>query len=283
MLISLHSVIQNAMRRNRAALNRLMRGHRHAVTGDIFGMTSRERRRLEQLPRFSHVKTPLLGRSIQITDPYWYVFMYREIMVEGAYVFRCEKKAPLIIDCGSNIGLSVIYLKYFYPDARIIAFEPDPNLFLVLQSNIATFEMSDVQLYNRAVWTTTATLGFRSDGAVGGRLCMSDLASANTQVQTERLRDYLDQEIDFLKLDIEGAEIEVLQDCCGKLENVERLFVEYHGKVHVPQQLDTLLLILRHSGFRYHIKEANPVQHPFFPEERNRTYDLQLNVYAYRD
>jgi FkbM family methyltransferase len=209
--------------------------------------------------------------------------MYREIMAESAYMFRCEGKSPLIIDCGSNIGLSVIYFKHLYPDARILAFEPDPQIFEVLRRNIAAYGFEGVELRNSAVWIGTGLLGFRADGAVGGRLCPTGRGPADTQVQAERLYNYLDRKVDLLKLDIEGAELEVLQDCRDRLLNVERLFVEYHGKPDVPQQLESLLGILRLAGFRYHMKDANPVAHPFLAEERGKLYDLQLNIYAYRD
>ena len=42
----------------------------------------------------------------------------------------------MIIDCGANIGISLIYLKMVLPQSKIIAFEPDPFLFDYLTRNI---------------------------------------------------------------------------------------------------------------------------------------------------
>ena len=60
---------------------------------------------------------------------------------------------PFIIDCGANIGLSVIYLKNLYPDAEIVAFEPDEQNFQLLQKNIASFGFKNVEARKEAVWT----------------------------------------------------------------------------------------------------------------------------------
>lgn len=271
------------VRKSRAAVTLLLKGHTPAFFGDTFGLTRRERQRLELLQPLTHTQTYLLGRLIQITDPWWYLFMYREILAEQAYLFRCDKKNPRIIDCGANVGLSVIYLKHLYPDATVTAFEPDPEICDVLRRNIAVFEFSGVDIKNSAVWIRKESLQFRSDGSVGGRLCPTDPEQGTTEVVAERLHNYLDQKVDLLKIDIEGAELEVLDDCRERLVNVERLFVEYHGKSGSPQRLELLLAILRLSGFRYHIKDANPISHPFLAEERGKVYDLQLNIYAYRD
>lgn len=64
--------------------------------------------------------------------------LFREIFIEPSYFFRTERPHPLIVDCGSNIGMSVIFFKLLYPDARVLAFEPDPAPFELLEQNIRT-------------------------------------------------------------------------------------------------------------------------------------------------
>ena len=65
--------------------------------------------------------------------------------------------------------------------------------------------------------------------------CLAGLKQAKgeddpkTTVTCVRLKDLLDDDIDFLKIDIEGAEYAVLKDCSDDLTNVKNLFVEYHG------------------------------------------------------
>lgn len=239
--------------------------------------------RLKGLPRLTRTVTQVSGHSLEITDPYWYLHCYREILQDEIYRFNAEKADPLILDCGANIGMSVIYFKHIYPSAQVIAFEPDPDIFAVLERNIGNLELADVDLHCKAVWTSETNKFFAPDGSVGGRLVENPRGAISREVECVRLRDYLSDTIDFLKLDIEGAEVEVIEDCAPKLTNVNYLFVEYHGRSGQDQRLHEMLRVLHDRGFRYHIKEAWPVAHPFLEEERPTFYDLQLNIFAYRN
>jgi hypothetical protein len=53
------------------------------------------------------------------------LFLLHEIFVNAEYEFRADHDQPCIIDCGANIGLSVLFFKALYPHATVIAFEPD--------------------------------------------------------------------------------------------------------------------------------------------------------------
>jgi hypothetical protein len=63
------------------------------------------------------------------------------------------------------------------------------------------------------------------------------------------LRDLLDSPVDFLKIDIEGAEYAVLKDCRDRLQNVRNLFVEYHAAPDEPQRLNEMLSWFSEAGF----------------------------------
>jgi FkbM family methyltransferase len=257
---------------------------RSQLVKDPLTISKKEVKRLGNCPRYFKTTSTVFGQPIQLTDPYWYLFMYREIFHEQIYKFVSKNNPPHIIDCGSNIGLSVLYFKYLYPNAKIIAFEPDPEIFNILESNLRAFGYQGITLHQKAVWNCDNVMPFFSEGSVGGRLSNQiDDGQKLIKVSTVRLKDYLEDHIDFLKIDIEGAEIEVIEDCAELLRNVEHLFVEYHGTCGEEQRLHHLLDILAKSSFRYHIREANPIKHPFVKEERARFYDLQLNIYCYRE
>ena len=68
-------------------------------------------------------------------------------------------------------------------------------------------------------------------------------------VQTQRLCDLLDVKIDLLKIDIEGAEYEVIKDCESNLKNVEKLFIEYHGNYDEMHKLNSILNTLLANNF----------------------------------
>src|SRR5690348_6625614 len=62
--------------------------------------------------------------------------MYRELFLERVYEVEGLPDAPRIIDCGGNIGMSVIWFKQRYPQARITVFEADPALADILAENV---------------------------------------------------------------------------------------------------------------------------------------------------
>jgi len=57
-------------------------------------------------------------------------------------------QAPLIFDCGANIGLATLYFKNLYLGARIVAFEADPETAAVLRENVSANHLQDVSVHN---------------------------------------------------------------------------------------------------------------------------------------
>lgn len=264
-----------------ALLSRLAR-FAELVSDDPSGLPLRERYRLARLPRYSATTTTLLGRRIAIVDAASFLVDVEEIFRRRVYDFAPAGEAPRIIDCGANIGLATIFLKQRFPRARVAAFEPDPAICAALRGNVAAFALTDVAVEQAAVWTANTALQFRREGAHSGRIARGDDPGSFVEVPAVRLRDLLRAPVDLLKLDIEGAETEVLLDCRGSLSAVSALFVEYHSRTGEPQTLDTLLAVLRGAGFRYHVTPAQVSPHPFLERPLSHGMDLQLNIYAFR-
>ena len=230
--------------------------------------------------------TILFGRNFEFVDGPGFLFLYDEIIEREIYKFSTDDPAPYIIDGGSNIGLSVLYFKQAYPKARIVAFEPDPNIFEVLQRNCRSFEFEDVELSDRALWVENGSLGFRREGSLGGRLADDGSSVLDVNVPTKRLRDLLTSKVTLLKLDIEGAETDVLEDCADLLVNVENMFVEYHSFADRPQSLHRLLNVVHEAGFRTHFHVYEPSPQPLFQRtirEGIDRLDMNLDVFCYRD
>jgi len=238
---------------------------------------------LKKIPRYTSAKTALLDRNLEIADVASFFSMYNEIFKKEVYKFKTKTQKPYIIDCGANIGLSVIYFKKLYPEAEIIGFEPDKRIFAMLQNNIKSFGLSNVQLIQKALWNKEGETIFSGEGADAGRLADENEMINPASVMTTSLRGYLGKPVDFLKIDIEGAETIVMEDCADLLINVKNLFVEYHSFDGKEQKLDILLSILKKAGFRYYIYNFGALSH--HPFEEKKTYlgmDLQLNIYACR-
>jgi len=237
--------------------------------------------RLRRMPRHQTALTTLLGKPFRILDAASFLSMEREILQQRIYAFSAANRSPRIIDGGANIGLSILFFKTLYPDCLLTAFEPDPKVFAVLEENVRVHGSEGVELLQRALWFEETSLDFASEGADGGRVTR-DKSAGSACVQTARLRDFLGDQIDFLKLDIEGAETEVLIDCADRLENVSNLFVEYHSFTSETQSLHTLFTILARAGFRVHVHPSSHSPQPFLHRNTQLGMDLQLNVFAYR-
>jgi len=112
------------------------------------------------------------------------------------------------------------------------------------------------------------------------------LEKNKTKVESIRLKEYLVKEetVDILKMDIEGAEIEVLKDCRESLSNVKNIFVEFHSYMIEPQRLSVVIDVLESAGFRYFVMQPENRVSPLINHfnKSNPGMDLQLNIFAYR-
>lgn len=238
-------------------------------------------KRLKYSPKKDIHTHVLFGKRTYFHSIGEYVYGLREIFADEVYLQNLPANS-YIIDCGANIGLSVIYLKKLCPAAVIIAFEPDPENFRVLKKNIESHKLSSVELKNEAVWTSNTTLNFASDGDMSSKIGTGK--HATVQVQAVRLRDFLNQKVDFLKIDIEGAEFGVVKDIQDKLLVVQNLFIEYHGSFQQNNELNEIFKIVVDNGFHYYIKEATAVyKHPFVRNVQDKPYDIQLNIFCFKN
>jgi FkbM family methyltransferase len=220
--------------------------------------------------------------TISFKRPYELLHSYTEIFSNELYRFQSVREVPLIIDCGSNIGLSVLFFKAIYPSSKIVAFEPDPNNFLLLQENVRQNHLQNIELNKAAVWTKDGEISFESNESEASHI--SDNPSSN-RVAAVSLRRIMEQytKIDFLKMDIEGAEWEVMKDVKDLLSRVDNLFLEYHGKARDTNKLNDLITILSTAGLRVYIRNAaDNLDRPFIQKETATIYDVQLNLFCYR-
>ena len=233
-------------------------------------------------PRYREQRVKFQGYRIRVPDAVSFIFQFKEIFVSRSYSFASQEQHPVIFDCGANIGLASLYFKSIFPSARVLAFEADPLLVSVLRDNLSGNGARDVEIIPKAVWVHSKGVSFTQEGADAGAIRFD---KAGVKVPSVRLKAFLRREkkVDFLKMDVEGAETEVLLDCGADLKIVRSLFVEYHGWPGDSQRLDELLRLLSKSGFRYALKSVSPLEQPLSKDGLISSSSLQLNIHAERD
>lgn len=251
--------------------------------GINFSAEMRELGRVRNHPTGKSGYTNILNKPFKFHDGASFAVTYQEIFQYNIYEFNASSKSRTILDCGANMGLSVVYFASRYPQHQIIAFEPDPALFEIVQENVKSFGFKNVTVHNKAVWNTEGTLNFFTDSAMGGRVENSYPGQTPQTIATVRLKDFINPEIDFLKIDIEGAEDTVLKDCGDSLSDVHNIFFEYHNDVTKPQSLHELLQLVGEKGFHYYIKESYTRKRPFIDKDLIcEVYDMAINVFCYK-
>ncbi|KAM3547045.1 hypothetical protein ARSEF1564_000086 [Beauveria bassiana] len=177
-------------------------------------------------------------------------FIYKEIFGDHCYDVAQLSDPRFIVDVGANIGLFSVYVKKKFPACKIVAFEPAPDTFAVLTKNLALHAAVDngsdsgVRTHRYALGATTGQGSLTFFPHLPGNSTLvpdekrqfQDLLGAEVgtnftdkmfgdagkvQVQIKRLSDVLSEEedededefaaIDLLKVDVEGAELNVLQ------------------------------------------------------------------------
>ncbi len=228
--------------------------------------------------RYQSFSVNISGYKIKVPDALSFIWQYKEIFVDQSYKFNSKNSSPLIIDCGSNIGLSALYFLQQFPTAKVYCIEADATIAKILKDNLIVNNCK-AEVVAKAAWIHNNGVSFSSEGSDSG-----SIGNGNVNIPSIDMNEYLNQfsEIDFLKMDIEGAENTVIPHCAEALKKVNTLFLEYHSSFSESQKLDELLSVLKNAGFHYYIKTENKRKSPFVNLHKERMYDLQLNIYAYR-
>ncbi len=222
------------------------------------------------------------GFKIEYNDIRALMGMYHEIIYQEHYRFATKSEKPVIIDCGANIGLSVLYFHRTHPKAQIIAIEADPAVAAVLRRNLEANGCS-ATVIEKAAWSNSdSEITFGQAGADSGSIFSTENV---IRVPTVRFKDIIEEypSIDLIKIDIEGAEMEVIEDCYSSLGRSKYVFIEFHSFPQREQRLERILELLASQGFRYKVLQARREEKPFMQDISNQEMDVQLNVFFHKN
>jgi len=166
--------------------------------------------------------------------------VFREIFVDRLYGIETDKACLRIIDAGANIGLAMLFFKLVAPDCRVTCFEPDPRNCAIIADNVRQNGLRDVDICRAALTDADGYVTMHANAALTGdtaqslsrtfreRLADTPKAIRSYEVPALSLRPFLDDPVDVLKLDVEGAEGRVIASLGDSLGDIGCVLMEYH-------------------------------------------------------
>jgi FkbM family methyltransferase len=208
--------------------------------------------------RPARLRIRIEGQSLQ-----WYVdndadvAVLREVFTQNSYDTTCVDP-KIVVDLGSHVGSSVLFFTRRFPAARVLAVEADPRNYRKLVRNVG--HLPQVTALNLAVSDKTGDTEMFSAGGLdswkSSTVGEATPFSTVVRVQADTLDSILKRsnitEVDLLKIDVEGAEMQVLRAFDG-LSRVRRIVGEAHPDL-MGGTMDDLRRVL--DGFDVEIAEG---------------------------
>lgn len=168
---------------------------------------------------------------------------------------RCVKQGMVVVDVGANLGdFTLVAAKATGPGGNVVAFEPDPQNVGWLTKSVERNGFKNVEIRREALSANeTLALLFLSDVSGWHTLNVGQIPLSGERppitVQTRPLDTLTLDRLDVVKIDVEGAEYEVL---CGAGQHLQRfhplLFVDLHASMGA--NVDGVIQNLRGLGYR---------------------------------
>lgn len=179
-------------------------------------------------------------------------YTFSEIFVDEVYscvVDSGSADTNCVVDLGANIGLASLYFLNAYPLAKIFAVEPNPSSFELLTKNLKSYCHSGrAEVLNAAAWHSRATLGgFCDKSAVHySRFQVEEFKDENRELidglpMIDIIKYSGFEDIDLLKIDIEGAETALFAGDNKWLARVRTIAIEFHGTSREDIDFDSLV------------------------------------------
>lgn len=165
---------------------------------------------------------------------------YKQIFVKEEYNFTVINQPKVIVDAGANIGLASIYFANKYPDAKILSIEPEKNNVELLKKNVEFYP--NIIPVHAALWNKNEQIKVIDPGLgnwgfmTAKKKAVDDNGEQSYQtvksVSIDSLMtEYNLDQIDILKIDIEGAEKEVFSDTSSWITKVNAIIIELHERM----------------------------------------------------
>ncbi|MCH2232342.1 MAG: FkbM family methyltransferase [Crocinitomicaceae bacterium] len=195
---------------------------------------------------------------------------------------KLKKRSPVIFDCGANIGLYSLNLAKLYPNAQIHSFEPLTYNFEIFKNNITLNSFNSIVANQLGVGSKNEELDIKFGAKKSGAsLYENDFNNEGSEtIKITTIDNYCTQnnisEIDLIKIDIEGAEMEALRGAETTLKKSKSCIIvaeviEQHLKA-AKSSTKEVFEFLENLGFKAFLPKSWPqglkeVNHKEFPED----------------
>jgi len=176
-----------------------------------------------------------------------------EIFLAGAYEppAGMELSAPkFIVDLGAHVGFTVLLWARQFPSARIVAFEPHPEHLELLYRHVLQNRLTDRVEIVAAAASDHSARGFLTDEETRSQVVGSAVPAGHRIRICDFFREIEGERVDFLKMDIEGGEFEILGDPRFAALDVPVIVLEWHHTTRTPNGRDWCTKRLTELGYR---------------------------------
>jgi len=169
------------------------------------------------------------------------------------------KPNDVVIDVGAHIGLFTIYASQFCTNGKIYSFEPFVDNYELLLENITLNNLDNVKSFNQAISNSNEPIKLFLNDDESGHSMFSQ-SSKSIIVDSISLQKFFDENqikhCNFLKLDCEGAEYEIIKNLPFEyFQKIDKLVIEYHMADLHPELLIELKETLSQQNFEIETKK----------------------------
>jgi FkbM family methyltransferase len=212
--------------------------------------------------------------------------IYQEIFKENSHFIApgfSGNDACVVFDIGANEGFYSLKLAEHNSNVKLYCIEPNPYVFEILKENMNNNNINNTVLINKAASSSIGKIDLeiiKEIACIGGRNLrivdrpwLKDEFITHITVDSTTLDELIDKhkvlQIDILKIDAEGMEMDILHGCQNNLHRVKRIVVERHSK----ELRDKVVSFLRSRKFKVVFEED-----PTFNQHYGDIYFINQNI-----
>jgi len=210
------------------------------------------------------MKSPVVGK-VSLREVGSDILTFDEVIKRQVYrnILSKLEQCETVIDLGANIGLASLYFASRYPSCRLLAVEPNPPTYKILTANLSDLiEGGRCRTLHAAVWGSERQLiGDPSQAHDHYSAFAAREATGNENGEetmqgfpiTRNIHDSGFEHVDLLKVDIEGAEVELFKGDLDWLRRVGAIAIEFHHESRQVCRFDDIM-----GAYQFRIYDQDP-------------------------